>query len=141
MALSADSNTYVLTYMLDEEPVGEEFQAQSYMNAFGFMYGEKNPTASHRRTYVFKILSTAEPLLPSTPDGDNESLRTILNKYYAGGEMRVYRNFGGDHTPFDAVTNPDGYTDMVSPEAADGSYTWADNVLTRFEVVLDGVDA
>lgn len=141
MALSADSNTYVLTYMLDEEPVGEEHQGQSYMTDNGFMYGERNPANSHRRIYLFNILNGAEALLPSEPDGDNPSLRILLNKFFAGGEMRIWRNFGGDHDPFDVVTNPDGYTDMVALEANAGDYPWEDNVKTRFTVSLEGVDA
>lgn len=141
MALSADVNTYALTYAIEEAPLGEEDQNQSYATDAGHVYGEDNPTGSARRTFQFTMLSAAEPLFPSTPDGDDPSLRVLLGKFYAGGEMRVWRAFGADFDPFDPETNTDGYTDMVTLETTEAGFSWEDNVMTRFTFVLEGVEA
>ncbi len=141
MALTADSNTYVFTYALEEAPLGEEDQSQSYATDAGHVYGEDNPASSYRHIFRFTLLSTEEPLFPSSPDGDDDSLRLLLGRFQAGGEVRIWRAFGTDMDPFDVETNPDGYTDMVPTETTEAGFSWEDNVLTRFIYVLEGVQA
>lgn len=134
--LGKDSNTLALVYALDEDPLGEEDQGLTYLSDSGIVYGAANPSGSYRRTYRFNVLSTQEDLLPVTP-----TWRPILNKYFEGGELRVYRAWGYDMDPYDVQSNPDGYTDMVVLDTGSASYPWEDVTMRHFNVTLEGVDA
>ncbi len=138
MALTTDPHTYLLDYLLDEEPAGEEHGANSNRVDSGYMYGETAPPDSWRLVFRFHGLSNIEGLLPAETE---TSLRRILAKFYCGGEMRAYRNYPVDMTLYDVDTNIDGYSDMV-PYRGDESenYPWGDETLTRFDFTLEGVE-
>lgn len=140
--LDQDRQTLQLSYALDEDPVGEEDQAFVYLSDSGHVYGETNPSGSYRRTFKFNVLSTNENLVYDHFTGAADPLwRLVLNKYFAGAEMRVYRAWGYDMDPFDPETNSDGYTDMVVLDIGPANYNWNDNTMRRFDVTLEGVQA
>lgn len=150
--LATDPNTLVLTYALHEEPLGEEvsFVVQQLEN--GEVVGEllpfdsNNRVSSHNLVFSFRGLAAKESYCPDLTEQDT---RRFLQRFYAGGEMRVYRNFPVDLDPFtyprfykDAEAdgnNRDGYSDILAVDVRDVAYEWYDNVLQRYEFLIEGV--
>jgi len=146
MALSSDPNTIVLTYALHEEPIGEEASFVVERTENGEVVGEVLPDNNHNNVFRFQGLSAKESYNPALTEQDT---RRVLNKFYAGGELRVYRNFPADIDAFGYprsymnvegdTNNTDGYSDIVAVEIRDLDYAWFDNVLQRFEFSIEGV--
>jgi hypothetical protein len=146
MALSADPNTIVLAYALHEEPMGEEASVIVERLENGEVIGELLPENNHNAVFLFRGLSAKEQY---SPDTDEQDTRRILNRFYAGGEMRVYRNFPADLDPFlypksyqdvnGDGNNTDGYSDIIAVDIKEVEYMWFDNVLQRFEFTIEGV--
>ena len=140
MALSADMNTVLLTYALDEDPHGEEDSSIVERFGNGYVRGEALPVGSYRNVFFFHGISNKEEYIP-TP-GTDADIRRILDQFYAGGELRVYRDFPADLTIWTETTpagygNPNGYSDMTAAKPGDEMYQWRDNVMARtgFEIV------
>lgn len=133
-----------LEYLLDEDPVGELRAVDSNLADSAVMFGTGLPDDSWRQVYRFRILSSKEVLVPEDTE---ESLRRLLSLFYSGVEMRVYRNWMGNLSRFDAddpddtmAAFGDGYSDIVPVEVQDISLLWGDNVLSRTEFLFEGVE-
>jgi len=141
--LSGDPNTVILEYALDEEPIGEENSAIVEQVENGATVGETPPWNSWSTTFLFKGLSSKEGHTPGSTEND---IRRLLDRFYAGGELRVYRTFPCSN-PFqypktDGGTGfyPQGYSDITPLEVADQEYAWYDSRLGRFNFVIEGVE-
>jgi hypothetical protein len=144
MTLSADPNVLLLLYALHEEPVGEIASTAVEKVDNGRVVGQVLPTNNHRYVFLFKGVTAKETI---TPDEDEADSRRVLDKFYSGAELRVYRNWPVDITPWAIPTslenntnNLDGYSDLVVLEVGDKEYIWYDNVLQRFSFEIEGVE-
>lgn len=136
MALSADMNTILLNYALDEDPQGEEDSSIVERFANGYVRGEALPSGSYRNVFFFHGISNKEEYIPTY--GTDVDTRRILDQFYAGGELRVYRDFPADLTAWTEI-NTNGYSDITSMKVGDEMYPWFDNTMTRFSFDLVGV--
>jgi hypothetical protein len=137
MALSADMNTIVLNYALDEDPFGEEDSSIVERFGNGYVRGEQLPTGSYRHVFFFHGISNKEEYIP-TPATDADT-RKVMDQFYAGGELRVYRDFPADLTAW-TETNSNGYSDVTASKPGDEMYLWRDNVMARSNFEIVGVE-
>lgn len=138
MALTIDPNMIVLNCKLDEEALGEEDYSNSNRTDSGYFHGELAPSDSHRTVFEFRGLSNREVLVAAE---NEESMIRLLSKFYSGSELRVYRNFPGDLTPFVFGTNDDGYSDVVDMDGSgESSFDWGDETMTRLGFSIEAVE-
>lgn len=138
MALTTDPNMIILNYCLDEEALGEEDYSSSDRADTGVFHGELAPGGAHRKVFEFRGLSNGEPLVVAE---DEESMIRLLAKFYAGSELRVYRNFPGNLTLFALGPNDLGYSDVVDMDGGgESQFNWGDEIMTRLEFTLEAVE-
>jgi hypothetical protein len=131
--LTADPYFIPLTYLLDEAPVGEIMSVVAQTVDSGDVVAQVLPDASWNAVYLFMGISNPDHYL------DN-NLQKLLSAFSCGAEVRVYRDFFSSVDPYDQVTEPLGYSDVVPVEAGDREFPWYDNVLRRFQFEIEGVE-
>lgn len=133
MALSADPNFVPLSYLLDEDPVGEVMSVIGERHESGDITASPLPASSWREVYRWRGVSNKDNYL------DNK-LQRLLSEFLAGSEMRVYRDFYASIDIYDGDTNLLGYSDVLGVTTGDTDFEWFDNVLTRFSFEIEGVE-
>lgn len=146
MALERDGNVYVLP-LLDELPEVHLFSSDADATDTGYTFGRPLPTVSTFSSYLyegvvkrlvsFEGLSGDEEIYPAAAD---TNLRRLLNYFYSGGSVRVYRNYPAVLSVWYPGTL-DGYDDIVPSETgSETSYPWfGASSFRRYTFKIEGV--
>lgn len=115
-----DPHTYSMSYVL------ERYDS-------GFVVGDLDmPEGRQREVFHFKCITSEVEIYPSS-----DTLRKTLDYYFAGGQLRVYRNYPGNLLIW-TVDNPEGYSDVIQTNPAGATYSWYNPKMTRFSFEIDG---
>lgn len=124
MALERDGNVYVLP-LLDELPEAHVMSSDADVTDTGYTYGRPLPSSSYtgatKRVVSFEGLSGDEEIYPAAAD---TNLRRVLNYFYSGGSIRIYRNYPAVISVW-SPTVLDGYDDITPADTGSGgNYPW-----------------
>lgn len=135
MALSGDSHFIELTHVLSEDIIFNYRAHENFITESGYVTGVDQLANSDVRIFRFEGVSTVEDLYPTS------SLKDVLDLFYNGAEMRVYRSFPSVLTEYDDTNSSGltGYTDMVITDEVQ-PYSWNDVVLGRFAFTIEGYE-
>ena len=133
MALSTDSHLEVIP-LLFEQPHSYHISYDLERFDNGTVSGDLDqPEDRERECFKFEGISNRLPAHPQ------DSLRTTLDYFQSGGQVRVYRMYPANLTAWDATSNETGYSDMVPEDAASAEYPWFGPTLTVYSFTLEGV--
>lgn len=136
MALERDGNLYVLP-LLDELPETHLFSSDADVTDTGYTYGTALPGSGTKRGVAFEGLSGDEEIYPTASD---TNLRRLLNYFYSGGSIRVYRNYPAIVAAWSDIVH-DGYDDITPAETgAAADYPWfSASSFRRYTFKIEGV--
>lgn len=126
-----DANTLTLEQLLDEDVEGDENRAFTVATTgVGRPIVQPFPEQARRHLYTFTAVSNRL---------DTERFVNVLDKFFAGREMRVWRSLDNDEPR--GLTNRLGYSDIVT-EVVDPStrYEWYGAHQSRHEHIISGVE-
>lgn len=126
-----DANTLTLEQLLDEDVEGDENRAFTVSTTgVGRPIVQPFPEQARRHLYTFTAVSNRL---------DTERFVSVLDKFFSGREMRVWRALDNDEPR--GLTNRLGYSDIV-PEVVDPStrYEWYGAHQSRHEHIISGVE-
>lgn len=133
MALANDSHLEVVP-LLFEDPHGYTMSYEVERFDSGWVLGSLDvPASREREVFHFKGISPSYALFAGST-----AIRRILDYYFAGGQIRVYRDYPANVTAW-TVDNPSGYSDIVKLDPGGSSYPWYNPAMTIFSFDLDGV--
>lgn len=135
-ALGGDEHLYIFSSELEEEPQGSFKDYQLFTSPYGRVVGYGHLATVDNIVFSFSGVSEEELLFPLF---STTSLRDLLDLFYSGYTMRVYRAFPSVLDQYDeSYPSPTltGYTDIIVKNAPD--YKWNDSVLGRFSFRIEG---
>jgi hypothetical protein len=135
-SLSTDPATLDSPYMMDEDVLGEETRAAGEYSDIGRPIAALRASGGERWIFRFKAVSP--------PEDPRQIGRTaaerVVGAFSAGRPMRVWRDLT-NNVPWNIVTNPQGYSDIITASGDDSSMlTWYDTVRRRFDIQIEGVE-
>lgn len=133
MSLAQDSHLEIIPLMWeDPHSYTMSYDVEKYDS--GHVRGDLDmPADREREVFHFKGISSTNSVYP-TP-----GIKTLLDYYLCGGQIRVYRMYPANLSAWDAETNETGYSDIIEKEVNGGSYPWYNVGMTIFSFDLDGV--
>lgn len=137
--LGADVNHLIFDLVVDEDVVADEHRGTPEYTDIGAVFGAEVPTDSARWHFTFAVLSDKRAALADST-WQREPVEKVVARYEAGRQARFWRNMGVD-APWNLLTEPEGYSDIVPPDGRDStSMAWYDSARTRYELTISGVE-
>lgn len=135
MTLERDGNVYILP-LLDELPESHVMSSDADVTDTGYTYGTALPGTT-KRVVAWEGLSGDEEIYPTATD---TNLRRLLNYFYSGGSIRVYRNYPAVVSAWSTLTL-DGYDDITPLDTgAAADYPWfGASSFRRYTFKIEGV--
>lgn len=116
-------HSYVMSYEL------ERFDS-------GLVAGDLDmPEDREREVFHFQCISSEESIYVQS--GTDGRLRKSLDKFYSGGQMRVYRMYPTNVAPWSEY-NEFGYSDVVATDPTGSGWNWYVG-MGVFSFEIDGV--
>lgn len=134
--LGGDEHLYIFSSELEEDTQGSFKDHQLFTSPYGRVVGYGHLPTVDNIVFNFSGVSEDEELFPAY---STTSLRDLLDLFYSGYKMRVYRAFPSvldlysESYPNQILT---GYTDIIVNKPID--YKWNDAVLGRFAFTVEG---
>lgn len=138
MALARDTHLEIIP-LIDEGAPSFVFAHLIDRSDTGYVTGELAWADNRsRRVFSFDGISAKEEV---TPLESETKLRRLLDYYYGGGQIRVYRMYPSNVSAWDQDSNVEGFSDIVEEDVGSADYPWYESGMCRHSFSIKGLEA
>lgn len=135
MALAQDPHLHIIPLVF-ETPHSYVMSYDLERFDSGLVAGDlEMPEDREREVFHFQCISSDTPIY--SQGYPNDGLRHTLGKFYAGGQMRVYRLYPANIVAW-SEANEEGYSDVVQVDPTGAQWSWYAGMIV-FNFSIDGV--